>query len=61
MMMYIRFILRITLRILSRHDRWARHLAHMEEYRNSYIVLVGRFEVKSSVEARDADGRIALK
>jgi hypothetical protein len=40
---------------------WAGHVAHMVEMRNSYKILIGKFERKSHMEVLDEDGIIVLE
>ena len=45
----------------SRRLRWAGHLAHMEQFKNAYRILVGKPESKRPLGRPDVDGRIILK
>jgi hypothetical protein len=36
--------------IKSRSKRWAEHVAHMGEKKNSYKVMVGKYEGKGTLE-----------
>jgi len=47
--------------IRSRAMIWAGHVAHMVEMRNSYKILIGKFERKSHMEVLDEDGIIVLE
>jgi hypothetical protein len=51
----------IIRRIKSRRMRWAGRVARMEEGRNVYRVLVGKFEGKENSENQGVDGRIGSK
>jgi hypothetical protein len=41
--------------------RWARHMAHMDEGRNVYRVLVGKPEGKNHLKDQEVDGRMGSK
>jgi hypothetical protein len=47
--------------IKSKRMTWARHVACMEEMRNSCRILVGELEGKDNLEDLGIDGRIILR
>jgi hypothetical protein len=47
--------------IKSRGMRWAGHVAHMEEGRNMYRVLMGKPEGRNHLEDRGINGRMGLE
>ena len=47
--------------IKSRRIRRAGHVAHMEEKRNTYKILMWRLEGKKRLEDLDVDGKIIFK
>ena len=56
--MYSPNIIRV---IKSRRMRWTEHIAHMEERRGVYRVLVGKPEGKNHLEDTGVDGSIILR
>jgi hypothetical protein len=51
----------VNRRIKSRRMRWAGHVARMEEGRNVYRFLVGKFEGKNHLKDQGVDGRMGSK
>ena len=51
----------ITRSLKSRRRRWTGHAARMEQWRNSYGLLVGKPEGEVFREAETLDGRMILK
>jgi hypothetical protein len=47
--------------IKSRRMRWGGHVAHMEEMKDVYTILVGKPEEKRPLGRLDTDGRMLLK
>jgi hypothetical protein len=45
----------------SRRMRWAGHVAHMEDRRGTYRVLVGRLRERGHLEDPGIDGSLKLK